>query len=369
MKGAPKVLHVIDSGGLYGAETVLLNCVARQVRSGGYAAIASLGDLGVGEKPLEQEARRRGLPVVPFRMRRGLNFGGALEVVRYAQREAFDVLHCHGYKANILLGLMPKTLRRLPVIATVHGWTSQQRFSRMTVYQALDRLALRFMDRVALVSESMLALKPVRRLKRVAVVRNGIPFESPAPSASAGPRTVGAMGRLSREKGFDVLIDAFARARSRGLDACLTIMGEGPERDSLQSAIRHHQLEGQVTLPGFCHDVTGFLQSLEVFVLSSSTEGAPMSILEALRARTPIVATRVGGVAELLDQGKAGLLVAADDASALAEALLEACADPASARDRASHGFERAKRLYSDEAMARDYSRLYESVMAPGAPS
>ena len=126
-----KVLHVIDSGGLYGAEVMLLNLMSEQVAMGLEPILASIGDPGITEKPLETEAIRRGLPVKVFRMRPGPNVWGALKILRFARSELVGLLHSHGYKGNILFGLMPRMLRRIPMVATVHGWTWTGGISRM----------------------------------------------------------------------------------------------------------------------------------------------------------------------------------------------------------------------------------------------
>jgi len=119
-----KVLHMIDSGGLYGAENMLLDLVEEQQRQGLQPLILSAGTPDIGEKPLEVQARRRGLPVEPFRMRAGLNFRKGMELLRYAQREGLD----------ILLGLFPGGIREIPSIVTLHGYAratpmSKKRFN------------------------------------------------------------------------------------------------------------------------------------------------------------------------------------------------------------------------------------------------
>ena len=102
------VMHIIDSGGMYGAEVMLLNLVEEQVRQGLKPVIASIGDKHTGEKPLEIEAHKRNFPVKTFRMHAGPNFIGAWEILNYAKSIDCDLLHSHGYKGNILFGLIPK---------------------------------------------------------------------------------------------------------------------------------------------------------------------------------------------------------------------------------------------------------------------
>ena len=362
-----KVLHVIDSGGLYGAEQVLMNCVEEQIELGCQPVICSIGDPRVDTKPLEVEARRRGLPIVAFRMRPGLNLLGALRIAAFARREGFEVIHSHGYQGNVLFGLMPRWLRRLLLVATVHGWTHRRPFGRMALYQWLDRQALRFVDQTVVVTESMLALKAIRRLKRVTVIRNGIDTSGRAIERRDGDATtcvIGAAGRLSPEKGFDRLIEALALVRQTGLDARLIVIGEGAERPRLEQLISAKGLAGVVQLPGYRTDIDRFLAEVDLFVVSSLTEGAPMSVLEAMRARTPIVATAVGGIPDMLDYGQAGILVEPGDAAALARAIRFSIRERGQTRDRVSRAHNRVKECYDRGNMAQAYCALYRKCLA-----
>jgi glycosyltransferase involved in cell wall biosynthesis len=341
-----------------------------QVKLGCQPAIASIGDLAVEDKPLEVEARRRGLAVVKFRMRRGLNVAGAFRIAGYARRNGFEIIHSHGYNGNILLGLMPRRVRRVAMISTLHGWTGQQRVGRMAFYQWLDRLALHFVDRVVVVSESMLGLRGVRTLRRVSVVRNGIDVAGPQEAmprvrADTGKVLIGAAGRLSAEKGFHFLIEAFSLVRRAGLDAQLTIVGEGPERGRLERIIDQTGLADHVRLPGFRDDMQGFLYDIDVFVLSSLTEGAPMSVLEAMRAGTPIVATEVGGIPEMLEFGRAGLLVKPGDVVGLANAIGVVRGNAEETRRRTERAQDRVKEKYNSRIMAEAYCDLYASIGRP----
>jgi glycosyltransferase involved in cell wall biosynthesis len=139
---------------------------------------------------------------------------GVYKLLRFAQCEGIDILHSHGYKGNILFGLVPKRVRRIPLVATLHGWTWTGGWDRMRIYEWLDRLSLRFIDRVVVVTEGM---KDRVGNKRVYVVNNGIPSDESGlsthdsktyvpidPTISPFCRdgfTIGAIGRLSPEKG------------------------------------------------------------------------------------------------------------------------------------------------------------------------
>jgi len=119
-----KVLHLIDSGGFYGAEAVLIELAKEQRKQNLDAHICSIGTHHDGEKSIETIARSNDIPVHTFRMRAGPNMMGAFKILSFAKNEKFDVLHSHGYKANILFGLMPEFIRQIHMLVTLHGWTS-----------------------------------------------------------------------------------------------------------------------------------------------------------------------------------------------------------------------------------------------------
>lgn len=368
-----KILHVIDSGGLYGAEIMLLGLMAEQVRQGLAPVLASIGEPTVEEKPLEAEARKRGLPMEIFRMRPGPNYPGAMQIIRFARKQGADVLHSHGYKGNILLGLLPRHLRRLPMVSTVHGWTSSGRWqSRMAVYEALDGLSLHCIDRVVVVNEGMLDHPRLRgRLAcKVLVVNNGLPQTS-VPAADIDPEilrfcqqgpTLGAIGRLSPEKGFDVLLQAFALCRLKQPQARLLILGEGGERRLLETLVKELGLSDWVLMPGYRPGASAYLPLLRGLVLSSHTEGLPMVLLEAMQAGIPIAATAVGGIPSVLDHGDCGLLVPAGEPEPMADAMAELLDPDEDCHQRRQRAEKRAREKYSSQAMANAYLEIYRSL-------
>ena len=174
-----KILHVIDSGGLYGAEVMLLNLMREQVGLGLEPILASIGDSGVDEKPIEKEAKQKGLSVAVFRFKPGPNVVGASKVLKFAWDEKVDLLHSHGYKGNILFGFLPRAIRRIPMVSTLHGWTWSGGINRMRIYEWLDALSLSFVDRVITVSSAMQNHPRLKNRRGLAleVVPNGIPLD------------------------------------------------------------------------------------------------------------------------------------------------------------------------------------------------
>lgn len=370
-----KVLHIIDSAGLYGAEIVLLNLSEEQKKLGYHPIIASIGEKGSYVKLLEAEAGRRGIETVPFRMRNGPNFYGAWKVLCYARSNDVAILHTHGYKGDILLGFIPKRFRKLPLVSTVHGWTNVNKFSRLRLYEWADGLSLRNADAVCLVNEMMLSHSRFACMRRdkMHVIPNGIPELNETRPIQVDEIvefcrnrfTIVSIGRLSKEKGYAFLIQAFAQIIRNVPDARLLIIGEGPERTELEDSICAHRLEGKALMPGYRENAWRYLFFCKVFVLSSLTEGLPITLLEAMQAGIPVVATSVGGVPTVVKPSITGTLVPPGDPRLLAESILEKYRS----YQNASQEAERAKALikleYSSNRMARSYCNLYQNLLTP----
>lgn len=316
-----KVLHLIDSGGLYGAEKMLLTLVKEQLKQGLEPMILSAGLPGEDSKALDLEARRLSLPIIQWPMTGGLNLKEGLRISQWAQKEHFDILHSHIYKFDILLGLLPKRLRNLPIIATSHGYTHKKLLSKMGLYSLIDRLALFFVEIAVTVSphQKLLKLGPFSRCRKV--IENGVEIEIDQPDSfdeksnkvAVGTRDIFricAVGRLSEEKGFDLLIAAVGELRDRGYDIHLSIAGDGSLRKSLERTREQLNLTGNVDFLGYISNVADLLNRSDLFVISSLTEGLPITLLEAMKSGVPVLATRVGAIPTVLDEGVNGKIIA-----------------------------------------------------------
>lgn len=399
-----RVLHLIDSGGLYGAEVMLLNLVAEQVKMGLDPVIGSIGGKGIPEKPLEAEALRRGLKVQQFRFRNGPNLLGTYEILRFCRKKNVDLLHSHGYKPNILLGFMPAMLRGVSIVTTLHGWTSTKGDKILKIYEWLDSKSLRFIDAVVAVSQSMLSHPRLqnRSLSNVHVIHNGIPvndgasgcypsfernpaipkvdLEPQRPDGPTTPRrrdpvldqsiidfcakrfTIGSIGRLSPEKGYSYLIQAVQLLVSEGLDINLLIIGEGKERRLLEDLVTALGLKERIFLPGYRSEAWRYLRYIEILAMASLTEGLPISLLEAMNAGVPIVATNTGGIPEVLENAMTGLLVKMSDPKELALGLKRIYEDRSLRSRLASDAYETVCARFTTHHMALKYLEIYEQL-------
>lgn len=362
------VLHLIDSGGLYGAEIMLLNLVEEQVAFGLKSVIASIGEKNIPEKAFETEALRRGLDLIKFRMMPGPNIKGAYKLLNYAQTNHFDLIHSHGYKGNILLGFIPKFIRKIPLVSTLHGYTSTSGLNKMRLYELLDAMSHRFMDAVVLVNKGMLTHPKLknRHFIKYSIINNGILSNAShpiRPNKRTNTFTIGSIGRFSTEKGYIYLIEALYLLLQKGIDAHLVLIGEGYERERLEKCVRHFHLEDRVQFPGYLENAKHHIPGFDVYAISSLTEGLPITLLETMQARTPVVATAVGGIPDVINDKKEGILVKPCDPAGMAEAFYMLCKDQAYSNELAENAYNKMKSSYSSRRMASEYFTLYSDII------
>ncbi len=371
-----KVLHLIDSGGLYGAEKMLLSLVQEQVKQGLDPMILSARKQDIGEKAIEAEAKRKSLPIVPWRMAPGLNLKESWRILKWARENDYHLLHSHGFKFNVLLGTYPENIRRIPMIATLHGYVHAPRFSKMWLYESLDRFALGFMRGVVLVGEAMRKELPGKLSREhIVVIPNGLdiselkessltPLDEPLKSFfnSHEPVVLG-VGRLSREKGFDRLISGFSELRGEFPRAGLIIVGEGRLREQLEATIDQLGIKDDVLMPGYCSAVPALLTQSNVLVMPSLTEGLPITLLEAMSLKTPVVASAVGEIPKVLGDGQGGEILNDGEPKTISSAIGKFVTDKELSARKARWSYEAVGEHFSSGAMADKYLAFYKRVL------
>ena len=334
----PQVLHVIAPAPIGGAESVVRGMAVESCRRGAGVGIAALLQ-GAGLHPFgDLDTREDGL-VVEVRCGRRRYGSEVRELSGILQARGVQVVHTHVYHGDFV-GYWAARRCSLPVVATVHGFTHGALKNRF--YQWADLRLLRRFDAVICVSG------PIRKRLLVAgvpagkthLVPNGyVPerFLSPGEARKElglGPEetVIGWIGRLSHEKGPDLLIDAVA-----GLPlprpVCVVI-GDGPERHHIGQRIARRGLTGRdLRLAGPLSSAARLLKAFDVLVLSSRTEGVPMVLLEAMAAGVPVVGFAVGGIPDVVDESSASL-VAPEDVRGLTRAIAAVLASPELAQRR-----------------------------------
>jgi glycosyltransferase involved in cell wall biosynthesis len=318
-----------------------------------------------GPGPLIDAVRRAGARFVPLRhVQRELHpvrdVLGLVELVRLLRRERPEIMHANSSKAGIL-GRIAAAIAGVPVrIFTVHGW-AYHAYSGLAskAYLWSERLVTPLTTLTICVAErertSGLAARTCRADNTV-VQHNAVPLPPARERPERTRPVVLSVGRLKAPKDFSTLLQALARLAPGTYTA--RIVGDGPERERLGEEARLLGLEGSVEFLGERDDVASLLDDADVFVLASRSEGLPMSVLEAMAAGLPVVASAVGGVPELLDD-ETGRLVPPGDPRALAETLQDVLGDPELRRSLGRGARARVEDRFDLESWGLAHLNLY----------
>jgi glycosyltransferase involved in cell wall biosynthesis len=283
-----------------------------------------------------------------------------------------DLVHAHSSKAGAITRLANGVSGRVPMVYSPHLFAFAGHFNRgaeRAAYRAVEQILAGVTDCFLCVCEAEAELaRGLGFPGRVRVVHYGVPAAGDGvPEArmsqlrAAGPVVCG-LAVLSPRKGIDTLVDAAPAIRRAVPEAQFAIWGYGPELDSLRARAQAGGAGQAIHFLGPATDALGVLRGADTFVVPSWAEAFPYVILEAMSVACPIVATDVGGIAEALDDGGCGLLMAPGESSQLARAAIELLTDPAGARSMGDRARRRVSELYSTERMLRGVSAVYEEL-------
>jgi glycosyltransferase involved in cell wall biosynthesis len=294
---------------------------------------------------------------------------GALACV--LRRERFDILHSHMFGSNLWGTLIGSACRVPAVVAHEHSWSFEGNPGRAWLDgNVIGRLATKFVavstaDRHRMISEEGVSAD------KVVVIPNGY-IPAPVPSnhdvraeLSLAPDVpvIGIAAVLRPEKRIDLLLRAHARVRSRLPRAQLVIAGDGKCRRDLERQARELGLDGSVHFLGARTDVDSVLRAADVAALSSDREGSPLLVFECMANNTPLVATAVGGIPDVVEDGRTGVLVPRRDVRALADGMINLLSDP-ERRGRMAAAAREVLGRYTIDATVSRFTELYESVVA-----
>jgi glycosyltransferase involved in cell wall biosynthesis len=364
-----KILQLISSGGYYGAENVVVSLAESLERNNCGSVIGVFHNDSQVNEELIRQAEKRGLTVERFVCRGRWDWQTVRAIREKVKNLNIDLLHTHGYKADIY-GLLAARGLGFPLISTCHLWTHDTAAVRF--YEFLDSLLLRRFDAVVAVSDTIaesLRNSGIRQ-STIRVIDNGIDLsffsrtgERLAEKIDNGQKlVVGTVGRLVPQKGLEYFLRAAREVLLDFSDVTFVVIGSGPDREKLEHIVRDLAIEQNVLFTGHCTDMPGAYASMDVFVLASIDEGMPMAILEALASKKPVVATSVGAVPQLIIQEKTGFLVAPRDVQALKLAILRLLKDASLRSQLGNAGEALVKRSHSRDTMARNYLQLYEQT-------
>lgn len=358
-----RILQIINSLDVGGAELMLLNICRGLKRKGFDVSVCALTG-----GPLVAEFQRDEIPVwtMGAHKRSPLIIFWLMQLLR---RWDGDIVHTHLFHSNLLSRLLPR-IKGVRLVATEHNMTDLEK--RNIFLRNLYRRSMRRVDLHIAVSESVRAL--ILRHKRylsgkIVVIPNGIDLKRFLVSDLKKSRRltlndsiqIGTVTRLSPEKGVDVLLRAFRRIRQKYPNSYLNIVGTGNQLKALKKLAVSLGIDQQVLWYGFQEDVPEILRTFDCFVLPSSNESFGLSVLEAMASGIPIVATKSGGVPEIVSDGHSGILVKPGCDRALSEGVIRLLADHETRHRMIAEAHKKAK-YYSLDKITDQYIDCYRSL-------
>jgi glycosyltransferase involved in cell wall biosynthesis len=369
-----RVCHVASGDLWAGAEVQMATLLRALARRSDLRLFAIL----FNEGRLAEEIRAAGVPVMVIPESRHSVLGIVARARDFTRRERIDILHAHGYKENFVAAWVSRLSDVAHVVRTQHGapepYTGWKR-AKQVLTEALDRFTTRYVtDRVICVSRRL-----ARRMRHYAApqqlvtVHNGIEVErvhSPLTPAEARRRlglpetaeVVGTAGRLVPVKRLDIFLQAARWLANARPETHFVIAGSGPEEARLRGLANSLGLTERVVFPGYRNDVHDVLRAMDIFVISSDHEGLPMVLLEAMALGVPVVSRAVGGIPEVIEDGRSGLLVGTAEPEALAVRCAALLADAGERELIAARAATRVASEFSAQRTADEILRLYETL-------
>jgi len=378
MQTKQKVLHFIESAGVYGAERVILNLSLQMQKTGEYTPVVGcIVDTAKSESALYDTAITAGIEAIKIPIANARLLIDLPKAARLIAEQHIAIIHSHGYKPSVF-GFIIRLLKKIPVIATCHLWFEPSKGPLKTrVMIRLEKFFYRWFPKVIAVSEPIknILLKSNLSTAQVGIVCNGVDIaEVSAASPMHHPlrKTLNInestfcvlnSARLTRQKAQWTLVKAAAILKQRGESIRILIVGEGPLEQELREQIFAENVNDYVELLGFRSDINQLLAMSNAFALPSIDEGMPMSLLEAAAAAKPIISTLVGDIGKLIKHNTTGLVIPTDDPTALADAIVHLKSNAPFARDLAQQAHAYMEQHYSSQSMCSAYLDIYQQVL------
>jgi len=313
--------------------------------------------------PITENITANGIPCEALDLRGKLDFFRLIPLIGKIRRGRYDLVHTWLFHAN-LVGRALRPFGRFALLASERGVELTK--SRMRVL--LDRLTHRASDLVVVNAQAIrdvLAKREKIPRERVRVIENGVDLErfAPAVTPPPGPPRLICVARLDPIKAHLDLIGIMPRLFERVPGISLDLVGEGPMRELLEDAVKKLGISPQVRFLGARTDVPRLLAEAHLFVLPSRSEGMPGSVLEAMATGLPVVASRVGGVGDVVVDGQTGRLVPPSDPKALEEAIASVLVDSDLARSMGRAGLARIHEKFTRAAFIHAHEALYDEIL------
>ncbi len=355
-----KILHVVHlttDSAIGGTERMILATAEGLSKQRFRSTVVTLCGGGV----LEQFCAEKGIAYRSVNMKSKKDFFAVFRLYKILKDLRADILHTYLFHANTLGRVVGKFLG-IPVILSgqrnVDIW-------RRWYHNLIDRLTTRFCSVIISNSNAgkiFLHQEVGIPEHKIDVVQNGVFLPEVAQSSSSDLFTILNVASLTEKKGQEYLITAFSRLREDGISAKLVIVGDGPQRAYLEDCVVTAKISDMVEFLGFQESVDAYLRNCDVFVLPSLWEGLPVALMEAMAYGKPCIATRVGGIPELITDGVDGVLLEPKNPLALYESLLRLYKDDALRLVLGKAAREKIKTQFTMDTMIASIERIYSTL-------
>lgn len=354
-----KIIHIITSLNFGGAERMLFDLGRRLKQDGLDIKVITV----VGGGPLVSDFEREGIEVLVFYKKSKIGFGLVGQIYKYLRAEKPVIVHTHLFGGDTW-GRLAAILARVPIIvSTEHNTNLDEGWFKRKIKKFLSF----FTNKIVAVSEAVrnysINVDHINKNKMV-VIPNGIEMERFAAIPErkySSPPIIGVVGRLEKQKGHEYLFEALNLIKT--IPWILWVVGDGSLKNRLERLAKDLSLRERIIFLGARSNIPEILSEIDIFVLPSLWEGLGLAVLEAAAAGKPIVASRVGGIPEVIEDRKTGILVEPKNIKSLADGLEQMLLGEGEARAMGRKAREVVAEKFNVEKMVRDYERLYEELV------
>ena len=367
-----KIMHIAGGGDKGGAKTHILALCSKLKEKNDLTLVSLRG----GEFPKDAEAL--GIRTKTF-------FSAFvpmdyIRLIKYVKKEKPDIVHCHGAKAN-LAGALLRLFAGRTIVTTVHSdykLDYMHSFLKRNTIGRINSAALRFFNYYITVSDNFRRMLTERSFSplKIMTIYNGLDFSQKAQKPDKaeylkkagleykeGDVVFGIPARLNPVKDISTLLRAFELASRKTPNIKLLIGGDGEETEKLMALSKELKLEDKVSFMGWLNDVPTFFAACDVDVLCSISESFPYSILEGIREGCAVITSDVGGMRDLIENGKSGYIFSPGDVETFASYISDLATDPKKRRAFSERLYQKASSLYSLDNMAETQQQIYENIL------
>ncbi len=370
-----KILHFISGGDTGGAKTHVLTLLPRLMDEG-----VEIELLCIMEGVFTREARKLNIPVNIILQKKRYDITVVKKIRRFINENNFDIVHCHGARANYIAAFIRKKINAV-MITTLHSdykLDFKDTWHKQMIYAPINCFALKRFKYILTVTDAFKKMMIKRGFKkdRLFVVYNGINFDYKPYFVSRqeffekhclrydkNKKYVGIAARLNVVKGIDIFLKTAFLICENKKDVDFIIAGDGDDFEKYKSEIEQKKLSDRIFMIGHIDDMDSFFNAVDVNMLTSLSESFPYALLEGARMKKATVSTAVGGIPEMILDGKTGFLVSPDNINDISEKVLRLISDNSLAESFGQAFYKRAEENFSDVKMARTHKNIYEKIV------